>query len=195
MKICTKAQHEYEDSLECCPECRQITNLKWYANNKERAIKRSLVRYHNNKEEILQKRKIHRLAKTPEEKQKSRNRKNKYRKERYASNIDFALGLKIRIRIKTALKEQLKHEHDIKLVTTNKLLGCSIRDLIIYLEAQFQSGMTWENNTRDGWHMDHIKPLSSFDLSDPEQLKKACHYTNLQPLWAKDNLIKNNIIL
>jgi hypothetical protein len=86
----------------------------------------------------------------------------------------------------------------IKLANQNKTgsaideLGCSVDQLKRYLESKFQPGMTWDNWTRDGWHIDHIKPLSSFDLTDPGQFKVACHYTNLQPLWAKDNLVKSN---
>jgi len=71
-------------------------------------------------------------------------------------------------------------------------LGCAIEELKLYLESKFQSGMSWDNWGVNGWHIDHIAPLSSFDLTDPEQLKKACHYTNLQPLWAKDNLLKGS---
>lgn len=52
--------------------------------------------------------------------------------------------------------------------------------------------MTWNNWALHGWHIDHILPLSKFDLSDPEQVKIACNYTNLQPLWAEDNLRKSN---
>ena len=72
------------------------------------------------------------------------------------------------------------------------MLGCTIGELKIYLEQQFKPGMTWENHIIDGWHIDHIRPLSSFDLTVLEQYKQACHYTNLQPLWAKDNLSKND---
>lgn len=71
-------------------------------------------------------------------------------------------------------------------------LGCSVDFLKTYLESLFQSGMSWDNWTLNGWHIDHISPLSSFNLSNRDELLKACHYTNLQPLWAKDNLAKSN---
>lgn len=71
-------------------------------------------------------------------------------------------------------------------------LGCTIEELKAHLESLFKPGMTWDNwgHTGDVWHLDHIIPLASFDLTDPEQVKLACHYTNLQPLWATENLQK-----
>lgn len=76
-------------------------------------------------------------------------------------------------------------------------LSCSDRISIILsmLESKFQPDMNWDNWASDGWHIDHIKPLASFDLTDREQLLIACHYTNLQPLWAKDNIAKSDKII
>ncbi len=100
------------------------------------------------------------------------------------------------------LKDKLKHNLRNRLCVAIKKgyksgsavkdLGCSIEELKKHLESKFQPGMTWDNWSRVGWHIDHIKPLASFNLSNPEEFKKACHYTNLQPLWAKDNLSKGS---
>lgn len=67
-------------------------------------------------------------------------------------------------------------------------LGCTPAELKAHIERQFLKGMSWENRGR--WHIDHIRPLAAFDLTDPEQLRAACSFTNLQPLWARDNLAK-----
>lgn len=69
-------------------------------------------------------------------------------------------------------------------------LGCSMDFFAQYFESLFKIDMTWHNFGQHGWHIDHIRPLASFDLTDPAQVKQACHYTNLQPLWARDNLSK-----
>lgn len=82
----------------------------------------------------------------------------------------------------------------VKSLHTEELIGCSMEYLRQHLEGQFTEGMAWDNYGKSGWHVDHIIPLSYFDLMDPEQQKRAWHYTNLQPLWAVDNLKKNNKI-
>ena len=83
------------------------------------------------------------------------------------------------------------HKHIEKSNRTLKLLGCSALQLKQHLESKFQEGMTWENHGYFGWHVDHIQPLASFDFSDTRQIEKAFHYTNLQPLWAHENLRKH----
>lgn len=111
---------------------------------------------------------------------------------------------KIKNRITAKLQKdpiyRLKHTLRVRLnraITINQKsgsairdLGCSIEDLKTYFELKFQPGMSWENQGQ--WHIDHIVPLSRFDLTDREQFLKACHYSNLQPLWAIDNLTKGN---
>ena len=64
-----------------------------------------------------------------------------------------------------------------------------------HLESQFKDGMSWNNHGVKGWHIDHIKPCASFDLTDPEEQKKCFHFSNLQPLWWIDNLKKKDKIL
>jgi hypothetical protein len=72
------------------------------------------------------------------------------------------------------------------------MLGCTIPELKAHLEKQFKPGMSWSNYGYRGWHIDHIIPLSSFKLSDPEQQRKATHFTNLQPLWGYENQSKSD---
>ena len=76
-------------------------------------------------------------------------------------------------------------------------LGCSIHEFKIYIEAQFTAGMNWSNYGRTtegvtGWELDHRTPLTYFDLAEREQFLQACHYSNYQPLWRRDNIIKGN---
>jgi hypothetical protein len=73
------------------------------------------------------------------------------------------------------------------------LLGCSLEQFKTHLMGQFTGAMSWDN-FGSYWHVDHILPLAWFDLSDPNQQKWACHYTNLQPLTKTDNLRKNSKI-
>lgn len=77
-----------------------------------------------------------------------------------------------------------------KSARTFTLIGCAIEQLKTHLESLFQPGMSWANYGKNGWHIDHIRPCASFDLMDPEQQRLCFHYTNLQPLWWRDNCVK-----
>jgi hypothetical protein len=98
----------------------------------------------------------------------------------------FKLRKNIRQRLSCALRNNYKNSSALELT------GCSMERLKKHLESLFEEGMTWENWNREGWHIDHIKPLSSFDLRKEEEQRKAMHYTNLQPLWAEENIKKGN---
>ena len=89
--------------------------------------------------------------------------------------------------MRSRLRKAVKGYGD-KYDTTMNLVGCDSTKLREYIEAKFTEGMTWENH--GDWHIDHIQPCCSFDLTDEEEQKKCFHYTNLQPLWAIDNLKK-----
>ena len=88
------------------------------------------------------------------------------------------------------VREMVKSHGGIKSASTMELVGCSIEHLIEHFENQFVDGMTWENMGK--WHIDHIRPCASFDLTDPEQQRQCFHYSNLQPLWAEDNIRKSD---
>ncbi len=107
---------------------------------------------------------------------------NEYEKNRIKNDIQFKLKKLLRKRFHNALKGNFKSGSAVK------DLGCTIPELKTYLESKFHPDMNWHNHGE--WHIDHINPLSSFDLTDRQQFLEACHYTNLQPLWAIDNLSK-----
>ena len=109
-----------------------------------------------------------------------------YRKNLYKNNPKYKMMRNLRAR----LHNVLKYQGVTKTETTLELCGETQEFVWNHLESQFKEGMTWENNNRKGWHIDHIIPMNSFDLSDPEERKKCCHYTNLQPLWWWENLEK-----
>jgi len=120
-----------------------------------------------------------------------KNRKT-YRAKQYKENPQFRLAENVRKRI----IRYLKGIRGRKFGKTNELLGCNWKFLKKHLESQFyirkknNEEMTWNNYGK--WHVDHIIPLSSFDLTIKDQQFKACHYTNLQPLWSEDNIEKND---
>ena len=142
----------------------------------------------------LEQGRIYRLKNRNElnEKQKVYNKNNLEKKRnylnlKYKNDLQFKLKVSLRNRISRALKRGQKNGSAVR------DLGCSVDELKTHLESKFLPGMTWDNWKPDGWHIDHVVALYSFDLTDRKQFLKACHYTNLQPLWAKDNSRKDSI--
>lgn len=99
-------------------------------------------------------------------------------------------GFKLRMNLRHRIWSALQANEASKSGGIQELVGCSAADLAAHLEAQFTDGMSWDNYGKHGWHVDHIRPCASFDLTDPEQQRQCFHYTNLQPLWEADNIRK-----
>ena len=118
-----------------------------------------------------------------------RNKKRILEKKylRLKTDPNFKMKHVLGVRIRKVLKGIIK-----KSESTQILVGCTIEELWIHLEKQFKPGMTKENHGK--WHVDHIKPCSSFDLTKASEQRECFHYTNLQPLWASENLSKGNRI-
>ena len=181
-----------------CKECRKKESKKRYSENKEyfenyreehkehyKEIKKE--HYEKNKEHYKKlnsdryyKNKKSHLEKMTKYRKNNKEELNKYYRERKEKDISYDIEVRVRNRINAAIKNKSN--------STKELLGCDVEFYKQYLEEKFEEGMSWEN--RSEWHIDHIKPLAKFDLTNEKQLFEAFHYTNTQPLWAKDNLSK-----
>jgi hypothetical protein len=183
-----------------CKKCYSIKSKEKYnklgEKTKKKLREKSLQRYYENREYYLSKQKEwlsanqeKRNKQQREYSYKNRQKRNEYLKNKKQRDAQFRVRKNIRDRMRAAMNGMGKSKH------TMELLGCSIEELKIYLEKQFVKGMCWDNYGKKGWHIDHILPCASFDLTDPEQQKICFHYTNLQPLWAKDNYKKRDKII
>lgn len=201
-KVCSKCKEEKEvcefykdstrkDGYRC--QCKSCTK-EWRLNNQKH-----LLEYHknwksSNSEHVYNYHKIYneknseKIKKYQKEWSKQNKEKvNKKRKLRKQTDLIFSISCSIRKRVSEYIKKN-------KILKTNKtfdVVGCTPEFLKEYLESKFTNGMSWDN--RSEWHIDHIVPLSSAKTED--ELYKLCYYTNLQPLWAEDNLKKSNKIL
>lgn len=190
---------------------RQLRKKReWHAKNRQKNNARAKASYLANKDERLRKmaewRKANKdkirqtnLAYRQANKTKIAASKDRWRRKnrakvqasqtRYAAkklktDPVFCLKNRMRVRMCQAMRSSGVHKSD----RTLSLIGCTSMQLKKHIESKFLPGMTWEN--RDRWHVDHIVPIAAFDISTTEGQKSAFHYTNLQPLWAEDNLRK-----
>lgn len=155
------------------PEKEKIRRMK----EKSRRKENDRLRYIRQRETLKAKSCLY--GKSPDVKA----RRNILRKKRRETDVGYRIENRLRVRLHQALHGSLKVD------STKNLVGCSIDTLKNVLQNHFSDGMTWENIGK--WHIDHIVPCAQFDLSDPDQQRECFHYTNLQPLWAVDNLRKH----
>jgi len=190
-------------------------NKLYVINNKEKIKENQRLYYDENKEELSNKRKKYR----EENKEKVKEGKRLYylnlsdekkkelsiqKKEKYNKNIEINRVkkleyikekmsneplFKLKFNIRTLIRNSIKRQFTEKSKKTIEILGCTYEEFKIYLESQFDENMNWENQG-SYWHMDHIKPISLATSKD--EVYKLNHYTNFQPLYSLDNLIKGN---
>jgi len=111
-----------------------------------------------------------------------------YTRKRLEDDPVFRLTQNLRHRVYMVINNSNSSKSD----HTMKLIGCSVEELKKHLESCFSQGMTWENYGLHGWHIDHIRPCASFDLTDPEQQRECFNWNNIRPLWAKENWVKSS---
>lgn len=172
--MCSKGHHWSRINNKRCPICQKEKSVRFYEKNPIY----DKVRYLKNAEKQKEYGRIY--------------RKNNptyvadYQRKKKKESINFRLSHVLRSRLRGAILRKKK------VGSAVQDLGCTVAELKSHLESLWQPGMDWASWEPKGWHIDHIKPLSRFDLTDREQFLKACHYTNLQPLWAERNWKKGS---
>jgi hypothetical protein len=196
-------------STECNKQYRSIANAKYHKKNKTVVNARAKERYVDNpqwfrerdkkrwekkrrKREIAEEKIIRNTNDTnvlsEDEKEAKikaeREQTNRTKRQNYHSDKVYAL----KNRIRSLVNNKLRDRDFTKSQTTEQYLGCDIETLMKHLEKNFKDGMSWDN--RENWHIDHLVPISR--ASTEEDFILLSHYTNLQPLWADDNIGKSN---
>lgn len=180
-----------------CRQCTREYKKKYYQDNKEKLLEKFKQKYIDNPQkyrnqekerrsknrEIYNKRAIE-YQKNNKDKVNARNRI--WAKNKRLNDPEFRLRANLRRRLNKFLKG------GVKTASAIRDLGCTVSELKMHLEAKFSDGMNW-GNYGEHWHIDHIKPLSLFDLKNESQLKQACNYLNLQPMIASENIRKGGI--
>lgn len=184
-----------------CKECMNKHSHAHYLKNRAKYIEKSRNRYQetkkerkeycveyrkNNKDKIKEAKKKY----VNKNREKIRSYIKKYNTKRRKEDTLFKMTNNIRCLVTGSFRRQNSNGFT-KCKKTEEILGCSIEKFVSYIVEQFEPGMTLENHGE--WHLDHIIPLATAETND--DIIRLNHYTNFQPLWAKDNLIKGARIL
>jgi hypothetical protein len=172
-----------------CKKCAREKQRKYTKNNQNK-----IQEYKENNKEVIAERKKRWRDNNPDynkqyyeaNKDRIRKKKAEYDKQKRETDPMYKLRKNLRTRLYHALKGQARNGSAVR------DMGCTVEELRKHLESEWQEGMSWDNYGE--WHIDHVVPLSRFNLSDRTELLRACHYTNLQPLWAKENILKKDMV-
>lgn len=221
MKICSKCKNSKDEQsfpndrnrmdgkYPWCRDCKKISDQRSYLKHQDSRKKKNHDSYIENKEDRRLKANLKRqdanfILKEQERSKKYRfenwsvlakkkqiyyqsNKKriNEKLLQKRHSNINFRLQNNMRSRLSHALQQNTKGGKTIEYI------GCSIEEFKTYIESKWLIGMSWDNYGKNGWHIDHVIPCCRFDFSIEDEIKKCFHFSNMQPLWAIDNMRKN----
>lgn len=158
---------KYKEYYEKVKDRKAETKKEWYEKNKEMCAERWKVYYGKNRKQIIK---------------NGQPARTEYQR-RLRQDPKYRLIQAMRSKVGQMIKNRS---------SSIKLLDYSASDLASHLERQFHPGMSWENYGRKGWCVDHIRPVSSFDHGDQDQINECWCLSNLRPIWEKDNMAKTN---
>jgi hypothetical protein len=183
-KVCSKCKEE-KDVCEFNKDKYRKDGHKSYCKSCQKK-QRSLTYYLT--DEIIEKHRERQKKYYRNNVNKIREYKKKYENNRFKNDLIFRLSKNMRNRMLQFLQSTNMTKNN----KTFDIIGCTPQHLKEHIQSKFEVNMSWENYGYYGWHIDHIIPLSS--AKTEEEIYKLCHYTNLQPLWAEENLKKYNKI-
>ena len=178
----------FVSSGHCC-SCLKVQVQEWQENNREKSRECS-AKWQKKMRSTEEGRQRLEAINAPGRVKYNKSDKRKEARRREFEARESNPVRRVESRIRCLLRNVIIANGSKKAAKTEELLGCTVAEARAHLEAQFLPGMSWDNHGE--WHIDHIRPCASFDFSDPQQQKECSHYTNLQPLWAKDNLSKSD---
>lgn len=185
-KICKKCQQIIPPEMKRCYSCQKQTSADWKKRNKERVSEYNKKYKEENREEISEYNKMYNI----ENREKIQKRSSKNYLKFYHENINFKIAHCLRRRYKKFL---LDDKGKNKSKSALNILGCSIDFLKLWFSFCFEKDMTFENHGKL-WHIDHMIPCSKFNLQNDNEKLKCFHWTNMKPMYAIDNMKKNNKI-
>lgn len=175
-------------------EARLAVKRRYYQNNKEAHLEAGKRWVEANREQVR--------AYQASYRKRNIQRIREYERDYYRKNRERCIQRQLALerstpnrKIAATLRKQLNRwvKRSSGRHSTKELLGCSFAEFRIWIESKFDPGMSWENYGRV-WHLDHIMPCCTFDLTRPLHVKTCFHFTNLRPMWARENLSKNRKI-
>ena len=164
------------EELERQAEVRRKGKAKWWQTNKVKLKEKRKLWLEKNHDNYC----------SPEYKVRC----SELNKQKMNTSVHYVMSQRLRGRLRAAFKRTIGGVKANKRNKSFELIGCTGKEFLAYFKAKFTKGMTWEKFLAGEIHIDHIIPCVAFDLAKESEQRKCFHYSNLQPLWAKDNLSK-----